>query len=153
MYKDVGFRNIASYICCKVPLHHCFSLIRFKDVEDPGGETQILSTSDPEKNRTFSFGSKPCKNKYRQRMNTFSHCQYYTIKGNVDDIYKVKDDDDVIVTETPDYPDGKDSLPRSVVSTPTSSITKTKNPDLAIQITPLLQSNNFPEVDDFCFTR
>ena len=85
-------------------------------------------------------------------MNTFSHCQYYTIKGNVDDTND-KHDDDLIVTETPDYPDGKDSLPRSVVSTPTSSITKTKNPDLAIQITPLLQTNNFPEVDDFFFTR
>ena len=83
MYKDVGFRNIASYLCSKVPLHHCFSLIRFKDV-DPGVETHMLSTSDPEKNRTFSIGSKPCKKISRQRMNTFSHCQYYTIKGKND---------------------------------------------------------------------
>ena len=61
-------------------------LFRFKDLHHQQSETErIMSNSDPNKSsfleRTLSWGSKP-KIMSRQRMNTFSHCQYYTIDGD-----------------------------------------------------------------------
>ena len=71
----------------KVPLelaHVCH--FRFKDPRHQQSESdQFMSNSDPNKStffeRTLSWGSKP-KIMSRQRMNTFSHCQYYTINGD-----------------------------------------------------------------------
>ena len=75
------------YIFCLHLFRFTFILLfRFKDLHHQQSETErIMSNSDPNKSsfleRTLSWGSKP-KIMSRQRMNTFSHCQYYTIDGD-----------------------------------------------------------------------
>ena len=60
---------------------------RFKDPhhQEQSESERTMASSDPNKSsffeRTLSWGSKP-KIMSRQRMNTFSHCQYYTINGD-----------------------------------------------------------------------
>ena len=60
---------------------------RFKDPrhQQQSESERAMATSDLNKSsffeRTLSWGSKP-KIMSRQRMNTFSHCQYYTINGD-----------------------------------------------------------------------
>lgn len=112
------------------------SCVRFKDVDvDP--DTKILSSSDPEKNdfvRRSSFGSKPKMS--RQRMNTISNCQYYTIKE----------------TEMPDSPDlSAPKLNSRYNKNNNTLLNKKPRPDLSLNITQ--QTTNFPEIDNVTFTR
>ena len=71
-------------------------------------------------------------------MNTFSHCQYYTIKGNQNYAVNVKPPD---IFPSSEKSDSSDSLQPPPAATPTAAAA----PELGLQITP--PTHNFSEVD------
>ena len=71
-------------------------------------------------------------------MNTFSHCQYYTIKGNQNYTVNVTL---LYIFPPPEKSDSSESLQPPPAATPTTAAT----PELALQISP--PTHNFSEVD------
>ena len=67
-------------------------------------------------------------------MNTFSHCQYYTIKGNQNYAVNVKPPDIFPSSEKSDSSDSLQPPPTTAAA-----------PELGLQITP--PTHNFSEVD------
>ena len=77
-------------------------------------------------------------------MNTFSHCQYYTIKGIQNYMYTIQCSNNVTplyIFPPPEKSDSSESLQPPPAATPTTAAT----PELALQISP--PTHNFSEVD------